>query len=201
MGRGSGVAGRRRRGAGRCRRPGCTTTGRRSTGRAARGRGPAPSTDQPCPPTSRGSEPPCRRASMAASRIGVAPAARDAPAGPLELDLARLEHVAHEVARARLELELLRAEGEVHRRRMPQAADGSPLASRASGRSARLGQHHDPDLGHVLDRPAQALAAQAGVLDAAVGHVVDPVGRDVVDDDAADLELAERPPARRTGRW
>ena len=41
----------------------------------------------------------------------------------------------------------------------------------------RLGEDHDPELGHVLDRPAQALAAEAGVLDAAVGHVVDPVGR------------------------
>ena len=31
-------------------------------------------------------------------------------------------------------------------------------------------------------------SAQPGILDAAVGHVVDPVRRDVVDDDPADLE-------------
>ena len=34
--------------------------------------------------------------------------------------------------------------------------------------------------------PAQALAAEARVLDPAVGHVVDAVGRDVVDDDPAE---------------
>src|SRR3990172_9909531 len=64
----------------------------------------------------------------------------------------------------------------------------------ATPRLSRLGQDHDPDLGHVLDRPAEALPAEAGILDPAVGHVVDPVGRDVVDDDAPDLELAEAPP-------
>ena len=82
---------------------------------------------------------------------------------------------------------------------MRHAAVGSPVASRASGRR-RVARYpgwasdHDPDLGHVLDRVAQALAAEAGILDAAVGHVVDPVGRDVVDDDAAHLELGERSP-------
>jgi hypothetical protein len=34
-----------------------------------------------------------------------------------------------------------------------------------------------------------ALAAEAGVLHAAVGHVVDAVARHVADHDAADLEL------------
>ena len=38
---------------------------------------------------------------------------------------------------------------------------------------------------------------EPGVLDAAVRHVVDPVGRDVVDDDTADLELVEGLPGVR----
>ena len=45
----------------------------------------------------------------------VAPIARDAAIGPFELDLARLEDVPDERPGARLELELGRAEGEVHR--------------------------------------------------------------------------------------
>ena len=40
-----------------------------------------------------------------------------------------------------------------------------------------------------LDRVADALAAEARVLHAAVGHVVDAEARHVVDDHAADLEL------------
>src|SRR3954470_8057771 len=35
----------------------------------------------------------------------------------------------------------------------------------------RVGEHHDPDLGHVLHRVAKTLPAQAGILHAAVGHV------------------------------
>ena len=85
------------------------------------------------------------------------------------------------------------------RRRPCRRADDPRRPRRLS--LGRLGEHHDPDLGHVLHRLAQALAAEAGVLDAAVGHVVDPVGRDVVDDDAADLELARTPARRPPGRW
>ena len=42
--------------------------------------------------------------------------------------------------------------------------------------------------------PADALAAEAGVLDAAVGHVVDAVARRVVDDDATDGDALEGAP-------
>ena len=56
-----------------------------------------------------GSEPPWSRASIAAAPDRVAPVARDAAAGALELDLARLEDVPDERAGARLELELGRA--------------------------------------------------------------------------------------------
>ena len=61
---------RRRRGPGRCRRPGCTTTGRRSTGRAARGRAPARA---PTSPARRPRPGASRRGAgrlMAAARIG-----------------------------------------------------------------------------------------------------------------------------------
>ena len=44
----------------------------------------------------------------------VAPVARDAPAGPLELDLAWLEHVPDECAGARLQLELGGSQRQVH---------------------------------------------------------------------------------------
>ena len=65
----------------------------------------------------------------------VAPVARDAAAGPLELDLARLEDVADERAGPRLELELGRRQGQVHRRpRMRhRIAPARPAASRAAG--------------------------------------------------------------------
>src|SRR4029078_2880928 len=53
---------------------------------------------------------------------------------------------------------------------------------------------HDPDLGHVVHRVPQSLAPEPGILDPAVRHVVDPVGRDVVDHHTADLELRERTP-------
>src|SRR4051812_7688633 len=69
-----------------------------------------------------------------------------------------------------------------------------PCAGRRPASSLRRGEDHDPELRHVLDRPAQPLATEPGVLDAAVRHVVDPVRRHVVDDDAADLERAERLP-------
>src|SRR3546814_7941161 len=41
-------------------------------------------------------------------------------------------------------------------------------------------------------RETDALAAQPGILDPAIGHVVDAIGGDVVDDDAADLEIVPR---------
>src|ERR1041385_8388141 len=72
----------------------------------------------------------------------------------------------------------------------PSTMSSPPLADRSAG----PGQHHDPDLRHVLDGPAGALTPQPGVLDAAVRHVVDPVRRDVIDDHAADLEPVERSP-------
>ena len=62
----------------------------------------------------------------------VAPVARDVPAGPLELDLARLEDVAHERAGARLELELGGGEGQVHRAK--DAAPGRREAHDVAGR-------------------------------------------------------------------
>ncbi len=44
----------------------------------------------------------------------VTPVARDPPVRPLELRLARLQHVANERARASLQCELLGTQGEVH---------------------------------------------------------------------------------------
>ena len=79
----------------------------------------------------------------------------------------------------------------------PRPRPGHPRRGRPSARDARyigLGEDHDADLGHVLDRPAQAFATDAGVLHAAVWHVVDAVGRHVVDDDATDVEPIERAP-------
>src|ERR687896_1301040 len=55
---------------------------------------------------------------------------------------------------------------------------------------------HDAGLGHLLHRVLQALASEARLLRPAVGHLVGTEGRYVVDDDAADLDLAvgqERP--------
>src|SRR3954467_14193417 len=49
-----------------------------------------------------------------------------------------------------------------------------------------------PDLGHILHCEAYALAAEARILDAAIGHVVDAIARHVVDDDATDLEPVPR---------
>ena len=86
-----------------------------------------------------GSEPPCSRASIAAAPDRVAPVARDAPAGPLELDLERLEDVAHERAGARLELELGRGEGQVHARK-DAAPVGDAHAVAAAGRGAAGGR-------------------------------------------------------------
>ena len=56
------------------------------------------------------------------------------------------------------------------RDRRPRAGDASRCAP-----SGWVRDHHQSELGHVLDGPAHALAAEAAVLHAAVGHVVDPV--------------------------
>ena len=66
----------------------------------------------------------------------VPPVARHAPAGTLELDLARLEHVAHERAGARLQLELRGREAQVHPRSLRHARQRPPATSRASGRAS-----------------------------------------------------------------
>ena len=63
------------------------------------------------------------------------PSRADAPAGALELDLERLEDVAHERAGARLELELRGREGQVHPRSLRHADQRSPVTSRATGRA------------------------------------------------------------------
>src|SRR5688572_4596535 len=70
-------------------------------------------------------------------------------------------------------------------RRRGRPASLPHLLQRGAGAAA---DDEVADLGHVLHREAHAFAAEAGILDAAIGHVVDPVGRHVVDDDAADVE-------------
>src|SRR3990172_7065698 len=73
----------------------------------------------------------------------------------------------------------------------PQARRRDEPSRAALGRP---GEDEDADLGHVLDGEAEALATEPRFLHPAVRHVIDPVGRDVVDDDPADLELVERMP-------
>src|SRR5215468_9380788 len=46
----------------------------------------------------------------------------------------------------------------------------------------------EAELGHFLDGPARALAAEAAVAHAAVGHEIDPEGGGVVVDEAAHLD-------------
>ena len=52
-------------------------------------------------------------------------------------------------------------------------------------------------LGQLVDGVGGAFAGVARVLDAAVGHLVGAEGRDLVDQDAAELERAARPPVPR----
>src|SRR5690606_42066850 len=59
----------------------------------------------------------------------------------------------------------------------------------------RVADDEEADLGHVLDGEAQALAAEAGVLDASVGRVVHAPGRHVADRYAADDEHVPGAPA------
>src|SRR4051812_28792552 len=84
-------------------------------------------------------------------------------------------------------------------RSTPVSSNHSAIASTTLIRSSCVGslpprQHEQARLGHVLDRPAEPLASQAGVLDAAERHVVDPVGRSVVDDHSADVQALECAP-------
>src|SRR5689334_25426234 len=66
----------------------------------------------------------------------------------------------------------------------PPASPGAlfvhPGCSRSSG---GLGEHHDPDLRHVLHRPTQAYEPEHRVLPDPIGPVVGALVRDVVDDD------------------
>ena len=60
---------------------------------------------------------------------------------------------------------------------------------------SRLGRRpHDEvaDFGHVFHGEADAFATEAAVLDSAVGHVVDPPGGDVADDNTADFKGVPR---------
>ena len=70
---------------------------------------------------------------MAARPDRVAPVARDAATGALELELLGLEDVPDERAGARLELELRRGEGEVHRARMAHATGPRPRSVAGRG--------------------------------------------------------------------
>ena len=64
---------------------------------------------------------------------------------------------------------------------------------RTRSRSLRRGaHHHQADLRHVLDGEADALAPEAAVLHAAVGHVVHAPGGNVADHHAAHLEHGPR---------
>lgn len=68
-------------------------------------------------------------------------------------------------------------------------------------RLLRVGDQHDPRLGHVLDRPPQPFALEPRVLHPAVGHVVHPVGRDVLDDRVAPTSSRRRRTSCPRGRW
>ena len=96
------------------------------------------STVQPCPPASTGNDPPWSRAAIAARRIGSPQSRRDAPAGPLELDLARLEHIPDECAGTRLQLELGGGQRQVHpgKDAPPWMRRVRPVAGRETARPA-----------------------------------------------------------------
>jgi hypothetical protein len=64
------------------------------------------------------------------------PVARHATTGTFELDLTRLEHVAHKGAGALLKLDLGGREGQVHPRSLRHERQRPPDPSRASGRSS-----------------------------------------------------------------
>src|SRR5262249_6816654 len=72
------------------------------------------------------------------------------------------------------------------------ARSAGPAAGRSSGSQGPRIEGQELELGHLLDRVAKALPPEARALDAAVRHVVDAEGRDVVDHQAADLDPVER---------
>src|SRR5215218_4297168 len=83
------------------------------------------------------------------------------------------------------------------RRRPPSSRRAEPAATvagepttAAAASEVDAGEDEDAFLGEVLHRGVQALAAGAGVLDAAVGHLVGAEARHVADDHATDLELS-----------
>src|SRR6266550_5647052 len=73
---------------------------------------------------------------------------------------------------------------------MPQATSGAPELSR---RSLRTVEHHRLQLGHLVDRRARALLADAAPLEAAAGHRVRAPERRRVDLDRAAVDLGREP--------
>src|SRR4249919_3928281 len=67
------------------------------------------------------------------------------------------------------------------------------LAPGEKDRQEGSADHQQALLGHVLDRIAHAFAAEARMLHAAIGHVVDAEARHVADDDAADFQAIPGP--------
>ena len=72
-------------------------------------------------------------------------------------------------------------------------------ATTASERSR--GQDDHAQLGHLADRVGRALAGVAAVADAAVGLLVGPPRRHLVDEHAAEVEASGTPAWRRRCRW
>src|SRR6266480_2891592 len=73
---------------------------------------------------------------------------------------------------------------------MPQATSAAPELSR---RASRTMEHHRLQLGHLVDRRARALLADAAPLEAAVGHRVGAPERRRVDLDRAAVDLGREP--------
>src|SRR5438034_1827179 len=69
---------------------------------------------------------------------------------------------------------------------MPQATSDAPELSRSSLRTV---EHHGLKLGHLGDRRARALLADAAPLETAVGHLVGAAERRRVDLDRAAVDL------------
>ena len=65
---------------------------------------------------------------------------------------------------------------------------GELNGQRSSVPSAEI-HHQQFRLGHLFDCIAKAFAAEAGIFDSAVGHVIDAEGRNVSSDHASDFEL------------
>src|SRR5690606_37308587 len=79
----------------------------------------------------------------------------------------------------------------------PGTEDAVPAVQKPAVRSRLLegqaGEDHHLLVGEVGHRGPQALAADTGLLDPAVRHLVGAVGRHVADNDPADLQLPVRP--------